>query len=243
MFERQPAVLSAARTGYLLSGFLAAVTAGSAYFFSQTDPHRLMRQWDQVLTQRGHYGGTAVLAGLVFFLLAVAALFVGLAVAARAYRLHPTSAALGGLFLTAGILPLVAAAVWTAVVSPYAALQYQWTHDAGTRQALLFEARLAGHLTLLAQWCFLSFAAPGLYLLGRALRGERGWLPDVLKLAAALILLHLPVTLYLVRESLLHERYVRWLAVLDQLLLWGGLTTSCYFCARWLRAVGRELPR
>lgn len=243
MFERQRAVLGAAGVAYLLCGFLVALAAGSAYYASQKDPHRLVRQWDQVLSQRGQFIGVGLLGGLLLFAVALAGLFAGLAVAARARRLHPTSGTLGGLFLAAGMLSLMVLAVWTGVVSPYAALQYQWTPEAATRQALLMEARLGEHLSLLALWCFLSFVALGLYFLGRALRGEHGWTADMLKLAAALILLHLPVALYLARESLRHEHYIRWLAVLDQLLVWGGLALACHFCARWLRALGHTLPR
>ncbi|MFQ5663008.1 MAG: hypothetical protein ACE5HL_04175 [Terriglobia bacterium] len=242
MFERQRAVMTAAGVGYLLSGFLVSLSAGSAYSVSQKDPYRLTRDWDQWLTQRSQHIGVGVLAGLLLFTVLLAGLLVFLAVAARAQRLHPTSATLGGILLTAAMLSLGAVAVWIGVIAPYAALQYQWAPDPATRQALLVEARFGEHLVRLGLWCFLGFAALGLYFLGRALRGERGWLPSVLKLAAALILLHLPVQLYLARESLLNDHYVGWLAVLDQFLLWGSLALACYFCARWLRTVGRTLP-
>ncbi|MFQ5777376.1 MAG: hypothetical protein ACE5IP_05165 [Terriglobia bacterium] len=243
MFDSQRAVLSAAGLGYLLSGFLVALAGGSAYFVFLRDPHRLVRQWDQWLAQRAQLPGVGVLGGLLLFLVALAGLIFFLAVAARAARLHPTSALLGGLLLTAGLLAVGALAVWRGMVAPYAALQYQWTREPAARAALLVEARMGEHFFQLGLWCFLGFAAPGLYFLGRAVRGERGWLPDVLKLAAALILLHLPVTLYVARESLLHQRYLRWLAVLDQLWLWSGLALAVFFCARWLRTIGRALPR
>lgn len=242
MFERQRAVLNAAGVGYLLSGFLLALAAGAAYFVSQKDPHRLVQNWEQVLTQRGQYIGVGLLGGLVLFVVALAGLFVSLAVAARAHRSHPTSATLGGLFLTAALLSLGVVAVRTAVVAPYAALQYQAATNEMHKHALLVEAYVGEHVFMLGLWCFLGFAAPGFYFLGRALREEPGWLPDVLKLSAAVILLHLPVTLYLARESLLAGRYRAWLAALDQALLWGSLVLVAYFCARWLRALGRTLP-
>jgi len=243
MFERRRAVLSAAGLGYLLSGFLLALTAGSVYFVTRENPYRLERDWEKLLNLRGQFVAVGVVAALVLFVVTVAGLLVGLAVAARAARLHPTSALLGGVFLAAAMLALVALGVWTGLVSTYAALQYRAVTDELHKHALLLEARLNEHAVMLGFWCFLVFAALGLYFLGRALRGERGGLPDVLKLAAALILLHLPTTIYLASESLLYDRYPRWLAATDQLLLWGGLAAAAYFCARWLRAVGRMLPR
>lgn len=242
MFERQRAVLSAAGLGFLLSGFLLALTAGSVVYVAREDPYRLPRDWEQLLTLRVEQMGAVVLAGVLLFAAALAGLIFSLAVAARARRLHPTSGTLGGLLLVAGLLALAAVAVWTGLVAPTAALQYRAATDELHKHALLMEAHVSEHVFLLGLWCFLGLAAPGLYFLGRALRGEEGWLPDALKLAAALILLHLPVTLYLARESLLHKRYVRWLAALDQALLWGGLAAACYLAARWLRRVGRTLP-
>ncbi|MBI2955873.1 MAG: hypothetical protein HYY26_01040, partial [Acidobacteria bacterium] len=212
------------------------------YFASRHDPHRLARDWEALLEQRAHFLGLGLLGGLLVFAVAVAGLFVALAVAARAGRLHPTSATLGGLFLAAAMMSLAAMGVWTSVVATYAALEFQWLRDAVARQALLIEAQFSEHLLLLGLWCTLAFAALGLYCLGRAVRGERGWLPVALKLAAAFILLHLPVKLYLARESLLFARYVRWLAVTDQLLVWGALALACYFAAAWLRRIGRALP-
>lgn len=241
MFDKRRAVLSAAGVGYLLSGFLAILTVASALAAARRDPHRLVGQWQQLVTEPGH-SGAGILGGLLLFGVTLAGLFFGLALAVRAARLHPTSAALGGLFLIIALVPLAAMAVWTGGVAPYAALQYQWTQDPEIRQALRLEAQWGEHLVQLGLWCFLGFAAPGLFFLGRSLRGERGWLPDALKLSAALILLHLPVSLYLARESLLGGRYVSGLAVLDHLLLWGSLAASCYLAARWLRAVGRVLP-
>ena len=170
------------------------------------------------------------------------AAFFFLAVAARAARVHPTSARLAGLLLVAGTLALVAVATWTGVVAPYAAMQYHAASDQMRRHALLIEAHLNEHVVLLGFWCFLGFTAAGLYFLGRALRGERGWTADALKIAAALLALHLPTWLYVAQESLLNDNYVRWLAVVDQLLLWGSLAAAFYFGARWLRHVGRSLP-
>lgn len=241
MFERQRAVLHAAGVGYLLSGFLLALTAGSAYYVAHRDPFRLVPDWDQVLTQRAAYIGVGLFGGLVTFVAALAALVLFLALAARAERLHPTSATLGGVFLTAGLLALAVLGVRMAVVVPYAALQYRAAASELHKHALLMEAYTGEHLFMLGFWCFLGFTAPGLYFLGRAFREERGWLPDAMKLAAALILLHLPMTLYLAQASLLEGRYVRGLAVLDQVLLWGSLALVAYLSARWLRALGRSL--
>lgn len=242
--------MRAAGAGYLLSGFLLAVGAGSVHFVARRDPHRLAGSVEQVLAQRAEQMGALVLMGVLVFGVAVAGLVFCLGLAARARRLHPTSATLGGVFLVAGLVWLAALAVWSGLVMPYAALQYQaaggLADPAGQgevrRHALLMEAQVSEHVQMLGFWCFLGLAAPGLYFLGRALRGERGWVPDALKLAAALILLHLPVTLSLARASLLEGRFLRWLAVLDQGLLWGGLALACYLAARWLWAVGRSLP-
>lgn len=242
MFDRRGAVLNAAGVGYLLSGFLLALTTGSAYFVSRQDPHRIVRRFEDLLTQRAQFLGAGVLGGLLLVGVALAGLYVFLAVSARAARLRPTPALPAGFFLATAAVALIGAAIWTGWVATFAALQYAGARDEMHRHALLIEAHLGQHVFLLCLWSFLTFTALGLFLLGRALGGERGWLPDVLKLAAALILLHLPVKLYLARESLLNEHYVRWLAVLDQLLLWGGLAVACYFSARWLRAVGRSLP-
>lgn len=242
MFERQRAVMNAAGVAYLLSGFLVALMAGSVYFVLTKNPYRLVRDWDRLLLQRGQFIGVGLLAGVLLFAVVLAALLVAVAVAARAARLHPTSATVGGGLLSAGLGSLAVLAVRTGVVSSYAALQYRSVTDEVHKHALLLEAYLSEHAVMLGFWCFLGFAAPGFYLLGRALRGERGWLPDALKLAAALILLHLPVSLYLARESLLEDQYPRGLAALDMFLLWGGLAGACYFCARWLRTVGRMLP-
>ena len=243
MFERKRAVLNAAGVGYLLCGFLVALAAASAYFVSTRNPYRLVRDWDQLLVQRGQYIGIGVLGGLLLFGVVLAALLVVAAVASRAARLHPTSASLGGAFLAAGLGALAVLAVRTSIVTTYAALQYGSTSDEMHKHALLVEAYLGEHTFMLGVWCFFSFAAPGLYLLGSSLRGERGWLPDALKLAAALVLLHLPLTLYLARESLLFDRYPRWLAALDQVLVWGGLSLASFVCARWLHLLGRKLPQ
>jgi hypothetical protein len=244
MFERRRALLNAAGVGYLLCGVLLSVTIGSVFYVStRPNPYRAVRDWDRLLSLRADSVGALVLASLLLFAVAVAGLVLGVALAARAARLRPTSAALGGLFFTVAMLGVAVLAVWTGIVSPYAAVQYRATSDELHKHALLMEAYIGEHVIMLALWSFLGFAALGLYCLGRALRGERGWLPDVLRVAAALILLHLPVSLYVARESLLHDNYPRGLAALDQFLLWGGLTLATFFSARWLRAVGRTLPR
>lgn len=244
MFDRKRPVLNTAGVGYLLTGFLISLTAGSAYYLAvHPNPFRQTRDWDRLLLLRSDFVGTGVLAGLLLFAVAVGGLLLGLAMATRAARLHPTSAGLGGLFISAAMLGVAALAVWTGMVSTYAALEYRGASNELHKHALLMEAYLSEHVILLAFWFFLGFAALGFYFLGRALRGERGWLPDVLRVAAALILLHLPVMMYLARESLLNDHYVRWLAVLDQVLLWGGFSVAAFFCSRWLRALGRTLPR
>lgn len=243
MFEKRRAVLAAAGVGYLLSGFLVAATAAGVFFVSRQDPHRMARQWEQLLEQRAVNAAILALGGVVLFAVALAAGFFFLAVAARAARVHPTSARMAGLLLAAGTLALVAVATWTGVVAPYAAMQYHAASDQMRRHALLIEAHLNEHVVLLGFWCFLGFTAAGLYFLGRALRGERGWTADALKIAAALLALHLPTWLYVAQESLLNDNYVRWLAVVDQLLLCGSLAAAFYFGARWLRHVGRTLPR
>ncbi len=243
MFERKRAVLLLAAVGHVLSGFLLALMAGGVYFVLRQNPYRLVRDFDQWLTLRAQFLGAGLLAGVVLFALACAGMMVALAVAARAARLHPTSALLGGTFLAGAMLALVALAVWTGVVASYAALQYRGAAGELHRHALLVEAHLGEHVVMLAFWCFLVLAAMGFYFLGRALRGERGWLAPGLKLAAALLLLHLPLSLHLASESLLFEHYPRGLAALDQLLLWGSLTLASFLCARWLRMVGRTLPR
>jgi len=243
MFESKRAVLNAAGVGYLLCGFLLALAVGSAYFVSTRNPYRLVRDWDQLLLQRGQYIGVGLLAGLLLFAVVLAALLVVAAVAARAARLHPTSAWLGGAFLAGGLAALAVLAVRTGLVTTYAALQYGSTGDEMHKHALLVEAYLGEHTLMLGVWCFFGFAAPGLYLLGRSLRGERGWLPDALKLSAALVVLHLPLTLYLMRESLLFGRYPRGLAALDQALVLGGLALAAFVCARWLHLLGRKLPQ
>ena len=243
MFESKRAVLNAAGVGYLLCGFLLALAIGSAYFVSTRNPYRLVRDWDQLLLQRGQYIGVGLLAGLLLFAVVLAALLVVAAVASRAARLHPTSAWLGGAFLAAALAALAVLAVRTGLVTTYAALQYGSTGDEVHKHALLVEAYLGEHTLMLGVWCFFGFAAPGLYLLGRSLRGERGWLPDALKLSAALVVLHLPLTLYLMRESLLFGRYPRGLAALDQALVLGGLALAAFVCARWLHLLGRKLPQ
>ncbi|MFQ5724073.1 MAG: hypothetical protein ACE5G6_06235 [Terriglobia bacterium] len=249
MFDRQRAVLRAAGLGYLLSGFLLAVALGWAATVLREDPYRRAQELDQFLGLRAGQMGAVVLVGVLVFVAALAGLIFALAVAARARRLHPTSATLGGILLGAGLLAVMATSVWVGLVTPIAAMQYQASHDLPSpqaaetrRQTLLVAAQLGEHILLLGYWCFLGLAAPGLYFLGRALRGERGWTPDILKLAAAVIVLHLPVTLYLARESLIHGRWVGGLAALDQLLLWSALAVAGYFAARWLRRVGRSLP-
>lgn len=243
MFERKRAVLNAAGVGYLLCGFLVALAAGSTYFVSTRNPYRLVRDWNQLLVQRGQFIGVGVLGGLLLFGVVLMALLLVAAVASRAALLHPTSATLGGAFLAAALGALAVLAVRTGLVTTYAALQYASTTDEMLKHSLLVEAYLGEHTFMLGVWCFFGFAAPGLYLLGRALGGERGWYSDLLQLAAALVLLHLPLTLYLARESLLFDRYPRGLAALDQVLVWSGLALATFACARWLHLLGRKLPQ
>jgi hypothetical protein len=128
------------------------------------------------------------------------------------------------------------------VVETYLALQFEWTQEAARRQALLIQSQVGEKILMLGLWSLLAFAALGLYFLGRALRGEHGWLPVTLKLAGVFILLHLPMSLYVWRASLLEDRHLGWLAALDRLLVWGGLAAACYACGNWLRRVGRALP-
>jgi hypothetical protein len=247
MFEKRRAVLRAAALGYMLTGFMFVLGLVAAWAAYRRDPHRLAGLWEQWVTQPGNYGA-GILGGLLVFGVALAGLVFVLGLGSRAARLHPTSAGLGAVLLVLGLGSLAVTAVWLGVVTPLAALQYQTARDPMARQALLYEARLAEHLLRLGLWSFYGFAAPGLFFLGRALRGERGaggglgWLPDSLQLAGAMIALHLPVTLYLMRESFLAGRYVRWLAVTDHLLLWGTLAVACFLASRWLHRVGFALP-
>jgi hypothetical protein len=241
MFDHRRSVLTAAGIGYLLCGFLLAVAAGLGYFVSQQDPYQLAHNWEQDIANKAANTPTLALGGIFLFVLAVAALIFFRALAARAKRVHPTSAELAALFLTAATLAVAVVAVWSGTVSPYTALQYQWAQDPTARQALLYQAPLTERVWMLGFWCFFGFGAVGLYFLGRALRGEKGWLPDVFRLSAALLVLHLPIGIYLTRESLLRDHYVRWLAVLDQFMVWGGLAVAVYFGARWLRHLGRSL--
>ncbi|MFQ5695459.1 MAG: hypothetical protein ACE5HB_05675, partial [Terriglobia bacterium] len=113
MFDRPRAVLSASGLGYLLCGVLLAVTVSRAWFLARTDPHRVPRDWDLWLTQQGQHTGLAVLGGLLLLGLVLAALLFTLAVSARARRLHPTSATLGGLLVLLGLLGFVVVALWT----------------------------------------------------------------------------------------------------------------------------------
>ncbi len=168
MFERRRAVLAAAGVGYLLSGFLVAATAAGVFFVSRQDPHRMVRQWEQLLEQRAVNAAILALGGVALFAVALTAAFFFLAVAARAARVHPTSARLAGLLLAAGTLALVAVAIWTGVVAPHAAMQYHAASDQMRRHALLIEAHLNEHVVRLGFWCFLGFTAAGLYFLGRA---------------------------------------------------------------------------
>lgn len=242
MFEKRREVLGAAGVGYLLSGFLLAVMVGGAVYFSQQDPHRLTRNWEQLLAGRARQAAVLALGGLLLFALALSGLFFFQAMAARAARLRSTSGRLAGILLSGSMAALVLLAVWAGVVAPYAALQYQGATDEMQKHALLVEAAVSAHVVMLGFWCFLALLAAGFYFLGRALRDEGGWTSDVLKLAAALIAVHLPTWLYVARESLLNENYLRWLAVADQVMLWGAIATAVFFCARWLRHLGHTLP-
>ncbi|MFQ5926184.1 MAG: hypothetical protein ACE5MH_01985 [Terriglobia bacterium] len=242
MFERARPVAVAMALGYVLAGFLVALAVGMAYGRWNKDPFQQVPNWEQVLEQHARQAATFAFAYLLIFGLAVVALFFWLGVAGRARRgRHPTSATLGALFTSASLLALAGAAIWNGIVAPYAALLYGWTRDETFQQALFGQFITADFVFKFGVWCLILFGAVGLYFLGRALRRERGWLPDVLKLAAALALLHVPMTLYLARESLRNNHYVRWVAVVNELLLWGGLAAATYFAAAYLRREARNL--
>jgi len=247
MFERARPVATAAALGYVLAGFGGAMTAGLTGWVWTQDPFQQVPNWERVLAQQANRSAGIAVAFLLIFLLAIVTLFFWLSVAARAQRgKHPTSATLGGLFLTVGLLAVAAASIWNGIVGPYAALLHEWTPDAAYKQALFAQLVAATFVFAFGVWCFILFGAVGLYFLGRALREaggspRTGWLPDVLRLVAALALLHVPVTIYLARESLLNNHYIRSLAALNELLLWGGLSTATYFAARYLRAEARNL--
>jgi hypothetical protein len=242
LFESRRTVLNAAGVSYLLSGFLVSLAAGTAWYVARHDPHRTPFDWAPVLSQRAAYSGLQTLGGLVLLAVAVGGLYVALTATARARRLDPGAGTLSALFLSGAMLALIALAVWTGVVETYLALQYEWTEEEARRQMLLLQSQVGEKLLMLGLWCLLAFVGLGLYFLGRALRGEGGWLPVTLKLAAVFILLHLPMSLYVWRASLLEGRHVGWLAAFDRLLVWGGLAAACYACGNWLRRVGRALP-
>ena len=242
MFESRRALLNAAGVSYLLSGFLLSLAAGTAWYVSRHDVYRLRVDWETVLAQRAGQSGLHVLGGLLLFAAAVAGIYVSLAAASRARQLHPTSGAFAAVFLMAAMLSLAAIAIWSGVVETYHGLQFQAANDAVLRQAMLIQSQMGERLLMLWLWWLLAFLALGLYCLGRAVRGERGWLPVTLKLAAVFILLHLPMSLYLWQASLLEGRYLGWLAAIDRLLVWGGLAVACYLCGNWLRRLGRALP-
>ena len=235
-------MLNGAGVSYLLSGFLLSLAAGTAWYVSRHDPYRLRLDWEAVLAQRAAESGLHVLGGLLLFAAAVAGVYVSLAATARARQLHPTSGGLATVFLLAAMFSLAAIAVWSGVVETYHGLQFQAIRDPVLRQAFLIESRISERLLMLWLWSLLGFLALGLYCLGRALRGERGWLPVVLKLAAVFILLHVPMSLYLWQASLLEGQHVGWLAAVDRLLVWGGLAVATYLCGNWLRRLGRALP-
>lgn len=243
MFERVRPVVMAAAIGYALAGFLVAVAGGMAYGVWRADPFQQVPEWKQVLEQHANQAAAMALVHLLLFALLVVALFFWLGVAGRARYAHPTSATLAGLFLSVALLTLAGAAVWNGIVSPYVALLHGWSEDAGFKQALFNLIVNATFIYIFAVWCLVLFGAVGLYFLGRAVRGVGGWLPDALRLAAAFAVLHVPVTLYLARESLARNHYVRWLAVVNELTLWGALAVATYFSARWLRAEARSLFR
>ncbi|MFQ5817499.1 MAG: hypothetical protein ACE5H2_06025 [Terriglobia bacterium] len=242
MFERERPVAVAMALGYVLAGFLAAVAVGVAYWRLREDPFQQTPNWERILEQHAQQAATFAFVYLLIFGLVVVAVFFWLGVAGRARRgRHPTSATLGALFVSVGLFAVGGAAIWNGIVAPYAALLYSWTPDEAFQQALfgqIITARFVFHFSV---WCLVVFGAVGLYFLGRALRAVDGWLPDVLKLAAALAVLHVPLTLYLARESLLNKHYVRWLAVVNELLLWGGLAAATYFAAGYLRREARNL--
>jgi len=242
LFEHRRAVLNAAGLAYLLSGFLLSLAAGTAWYVGRHDPYHAPFDWASFLTQRAAHSGLQMLGGLLLLAVALCGLYVALTATARARRLDPGASTLAALFLSASMLSLATMAVWAGVVETYVALQFEATQDAARRQALLLQTQIGEKLLMLGLWCLLAFAALGLYFLGRALRGERGWLPVALKLAAVFILLHLPMSLYVWRASLVEGRHAAGLAALDRLLTWGGLAVACYFCGNWLRRVGRALP-
>jgi len=233
----------AAAIGYVLAGFLAALALGMAYSVWRADPFQQVPQWEQVLEQHANQAAAMAFVHLLLFGLLVVVLFFWLGVASRARYAHPTSATLGGLFLSVALLAPAGAAIWNGVVSPYVALLHGWSQDAGFKQALFNLIVNGTFIYIFAIWCLVLFGAVGLYFLGRALRGVGGWLPDALRLAAAFALLHVPVTLYLARESLVGKHYIRWLAVVNELTLLGALAVATYFSARWLRAEARSLFR
>lgn len=242
MFERARPVVVVMALGYMLAGFLAALAVGAAYAAWYQDPFQQLPNWERVLGQHAHQAAALALVHLLVFALTIVALVFWLGVVGRAQRgKHPTSATLGALFVSAGLLAVAGAAIWNGIVAPYAALLHRWTPDAAFKQALFAQVVTGTFVYIFSVWCLILFGAVGLYFLGRALRGVGGWLPDVLKLAAALAVLHLPLTLYLARESLLNNRYVRWLGVVSELLLWGGLAAATFFAARYLRREARTL--
>lgn len=242
MFERGRPVALAAALGYVLAGFTAALAVGLGWWAWRQDPFQQTPNWSRVVQQHANQSVGIAVAFLLVFALAVVALFFWLGVMGRARRgKHPTSATLGGIFLSAGLLAVAAAAVWNGIVTPYVALLHRWTPDAAYRQALFAQVITGTFLRIFSVWCFVLFGSLGLYSLGRALREVRGWLPDALRLAAAFGVLSVPVTLYLAQESLLKNHYVRWLAVAKELLFWGWLAVATYLAARWLWREARTL--
>ena len=243
MFEQARPVALACAVGYVLAGFGAALALGRAGWGGSRDTFQQIPNWHRLLTQHAHQAAAFAFVHLLIFGLAVIGLFFWLGVAGRARRgQHPTSATLGAVFFSAAWLVVGAAAVWNGMVVPYAALLHRTTPDPAFQQALFAQIVAATFVLTFGLWCFVLFGAVGLYFLGRSLRDvrdwprpERGWLPDVLKLAAAFWLLHVPVRLYLARESLLNNNYIRWLAVTNELLLWGGMAVATYFAATYLR--------
>lgn len=245
MFERARTVALACAAGYVLAGFGVALAVGRAWWVWRQDPFQQIPSWERLLAQHANQSAALAFVHLLIFGLALVALFFWLGVAGRARKgPHPTSATLGGVSFTLALAAVAAASIWKGIVGPQAALLHRWTTDPVFQQALFAQIVTANLAFTFALWCFVLFGAVGLYCLGRSLRGmspKGSWLPDVLRLAAACAAARVPLTLYLMRESLLDNNYIRWLSVASELLLWGGMTAATYLAANYLRTEARNL--
>jgi hypothetical protein len=95
-------------------------------------------------------------------------------------------------------------------------------------------------LLMLWLWWLLAFLALGLYCLGRAVRGERGWLPVVLKLAAVFILLPADES-YLWQPAC--SKAAIWAGWRPLIGCWSGRAGGSHLSLRQLAAApGRALP-